>query len=277
MTSGVDLHHVGREAVLKVFELSDIDELTAVSNLLSQVWGRNPGASSLPADLLRAMSTAGNYVAGASLDSRMVGGCVGFFGTPDERILHSHIAGVAVPSRVHHVGFALKQHQRAWALDRGVSVIKWTFDPLVRRNAYFNLVKLAAGAVAYLPNFYGPMADEINAGDQTDRLLIRWDLGQAEVLAALAGMPLVCDGSAELRNGASVGLGCGADQRPVQGVMTAARVLVAVPSDIEALRRTDRAVAASWRSALRDVLGGLMADGGRIVGFDRAGWYVVAR
>ena len=58
----------------------------------------------------------------------------------------------------------------------GVSEIAWTFDPLVSRNAYFNLIKLGADAVEYLPNFYGPMLDTINGDDDSDRLLIKWRL-----------------------------------------------------------------------------------------------------
>ena len=68
------------------------------------------------------------------------------------------------------VGFALKVHQRAWALARGVPAIVWTFDPLVARNAWFNLAKLAALPAAYLEDFYGPMTDAINAGMASDRL-----------------------------------------------------------------------------------------------------------
>ena len=75
-----------------------------------------------------------------------------------------------------NVGYALKLHQRAWALQRGIATITWTFDPLVRRNAYFNLAKLGVRATRYLPNFYGAMQDPINAGDDTDRLLVDWDL-----------------------------------------------------------------------------------------------------
>ena len=85
-----------------------------------------------------------------------------------------------------HVGFALKLHQRAWALLRGVSEIAWTFDPLVSRNAYFNLVKLGAQPAEYLPNFYGTMLDTINGDDDSDRLLVRWRLRSPHVVAAAA-------------------------------------------------------------------------------------------
>ena len=63
----------------------------------------------------------------------------------------------------------------------------WTFDPLVRRNAYFNTVKLAARPVEYLVDFYGEMTDEINAGQGSDRLLVEWPLLAPEVVSAAAG------------------------------------------------------------------------------------------
>ena len=54
-------------------------------------------------------------------------------------------------------------------------------------------------------------------------------------------------------------------------------MLVAVPRDIAALRADDPALAQRWRLAVRDGLHALVADGARITGFDRAGWYVVKR
>ncbi len=54
----------------------------------------------------------------------------------------------------------------------------WTFDPLVRRNAWFNIAVLGAEVAEYLPSFYGSMTDAINAGDESDRLLVAWDVGR---------------------------------------------------------------------------------------------------
>ncbi|MYV97850.1 GNAT family N-acetyltransferase, partial [Streptomyces sp. SID3343] len=54
-------------------------------------------------------------------------------------------------------------------------------------------------------------------------------------------------------------------------------LLVDVPADIEALRRTDPAAARAWRVAVREVLGGLLADGARVTGFHRKSCYVVTR
>jgi predicted GNAT superfamily acetyltransferase len=79
--------------------------------------------------------------------------------------------------------------------------------------------------------------------------------------------------------GAAVALDIDADGRPAIGEPGpgAATALVRVPRDIETVRRQDAAAARRWRRAVRHVLGGLMAEGGRVTGFDRVGWYVVQR
>jgi predicted GNAT superfamily acetyltransferase len=261
-----------RAAGVSVRELDAIDELAAVCRLFQDIWRPPPARPLATTELLRALTKAGNYLAGAYERDRLVGACVGFFGAPADGTMHSHIAGVDPAMAGRSVGFALKLHQRAWALRRGVGAIAWTFDPLVGRNAYFNLAKLGAGAAEYLPDFYGGMDDEVNGGDETDRLLVHWDLGEPSVVAACAGRP-----HRVAHHDAVVALGRTAGGAPEVGVLDAPTLLVGVPADVAALRASDPDVAKEWRVAVRDVLGGLLADGARVAGFDRAGWYVVTR
>jgi predicted GNAT superfamily acetyltransferase len=263
-------------AGVRMRELTTLDDLVAVYRLCDEVWRPDPTNPPLTTELLRALVKAGSYVAGAD-DPRtgdLLGVCVGFFGAPADGALHSHIAAVSASTRGRGVGWALKLHQRAWALRHGVRTISWTFDPLVRRNAYFNIGKLAGTPTEYLTNFYGAMRDAINGGQESDRLLVRWDLGGDAVVAACAGTP-----PAPVVSAASAGIALGVTETggPVAVVSDAATVLVAVPADVEALRITDPALARDWRIATRDVLGGLLADGARIHGFDRNGNYVVRK
>jgi predicted GNAT superfamily acetyltransferase len=263
-------------AGVAVRELTDLAELTAVVELYATIWGRT-GNPPITLELLRAFAKAGNYVGGAFEGDRLVGACVGFFHAPAEDALHSHIAGVAADVTGRQVGFALKLHQRAWAMRRGVSEIAWTFDPLVSRNAYFNLVKLAARPVEYLTNFYGAMLDTINGDDDSDRLLVSWRLRDPVVVAACEGRTAPALSADELANGAVVALGIDADGAPEPGRLDGRTALVAVPREIGALRARDPALAQRWRVAVRDALSTLVADGGRIAGFDRTGWYIVKR
>lgn len=263
-------------AGVSVREVTELAELAAVVDLYAAIWGRGDNPP-LSVELLRALSKAGNYVGAAFDGDRLVGACVGFFHAPSEDALHSHIAGVHPDVAGRHVGFALKLHQRAWAMLRGVSAIAWTFDPLVSRNAYFNLTKLAARPVEYLTNFYGPMLDTINGDDDTDRLLVRWSLRDPAVVEACSGRTTPALVDDEVAAGAVVGVGLGSDGGPEPGRLDGATVLVAVPGDIGALRASDPVLAQRWRAAVREALTALVADGGRVTGFDRNGWYVVKR
>lgn len=265
-----------RAAGVSVREVSELGDLEQVVALLSGIWARSANPP-MTLELLRAFSKAGNYVAAAFENGTMVGACVGFFHAPSEDALHSHIAGVSLAATGRTIGFALKLHQRAWALGRGVSEVVWTFDPLVARNAYFNLTKLGALPDEYLPNFYGSMVDGINAGDDSDRLLVRWRLRDPLVALACAGAPGPASVADELARGAVVALSVAEDGEPLAGRLDGTVSLVAVPPDIERVRATAPALAHRWRIATREALMPLVAAGGRIEGFDRTGWYVVRR
>ncbi|GAA4219505.1 putative GNAT superfamily acetyltransferase [Streptosporangium album] len=264
-----DAGAAARAAGVRVAELSELAGFEEVYRLFDDIWQPDPGNPPITVELMRALSHAGNYVAGAYRGDRMVGASVAFLGAPAGQVLHSHVTG-AVAGR--GVGFALKLHQRAWALDRGLERITWTYDPLVRRNAHFNLVKLGALPEEYLPSFYGAMGDAINAGDESDRVLAVWRLSEPQVVAAVRGEPY----RPEVPPGAASGL-AGRDDGPVPGRRDARVVLVATPPDVEALRRADPAAAGSWRRAVRDVLGGLMGEGARVTGFTGEGDYIVER
>jgi predicted GNAT superfamily acetyltransferase len=289
-SAAADAAAAARAAGVEVRELHEVAELRQVQRLFEEVWRPAPGnPPPVTAELLRALSHAGNYVAGAFAGERLAGACVGFLSLPAEApppdpppgpgglALHSHIAGVAPGAQRHGVGFALKAHQRAWALARGLRLAVWTFDPLVARNAWFNLTKLAADAADYLADFYGPMTDAINAGEESDRLLVAWRLDDPRVAAACAGSPSEPDPAALAAAGAAVALDADADGLPVPGPTDAAVLLVRVPDDVEGLRGRDPAAARRWRHAVRQTLGGLMAGGAAVTGFARPGCYVLRR
>ena len=268
-----------RASGVQIRELAEVDDLQRLCVLVDEIWHPEPTNPPVTAEFLRALAYAGNYVAGAFAGDQLVGACAGFFAAPAEHAMHSHIAGVSPRAGGKHVGFALKLHQRAWALSRDVTTIAWTFDPLVCRNAYFNIVKLGAAAAEYLPDFYGAMDDLINAGDDSDRLLAVWPLAADSVVSASQGAGPAADTSRLRAAGAAVALDMDAEGLPAirDADPRAATVLIRVPLDIETVRRQHETVARRWRHAVRQVLGGLMSEGARVAGFDRSGWYVVQR
>jgi predicted GNAT superfamily acetyltransferase len=257
---------------VRIVELVDLEPLHEVQALFDSIWHPAPDNRPVTVELMRAMTKAGNPLSGAYDGTRLVGASVGFFAAPAGTALHSHVTGVARSAQRRSIGRALKLHQRAWALERGIPRISWTFDPLVRRNAWFNLGRLAATALEYLPDFYGRMGDSINGSDSSDRLLTSWALDSEAVVRAAAGEPLRVDLPALRAAGAVAAVSPGPDGGPV---VTAAPPgvprLVAVPSDVEALRVSDPGLAAAWRLAVRGALG----HGARVRGFSREGWYVV--
>jgi predicted GNAT superfamily acetyltransferase len=258
-------------AGVRIRELPGLADQATACALFDEIWRPAPDNPPVTAELMRALAGAGGYVAGAFEDEVLVAASAGFCGPPDDRSLHSHIAGVSPQARGRSVGRALKLHQRSWALDRGIARITWTFDPLVRRNAWFNLGRLAATPSAYLTDFYGGMHDAINGDDETDRLLVRWELASASVTAAAAGTRT----PEPLPARTEVALVAGPDGGPVARPHTAATVLVGLPDDIEALRRERPVLARAWRLAVREQLGGLLGAGAEVLGHDRTGGYVV--
>ncbi|GAA5059627.1 putative GNAT superfamily acetyltransferase [Thermocatellispora tengchongensis] len=254
---------------VRVRELVDLGDLQEVYRFFDSIWHFVPHDPPITVELMRAFAHTGNYVAGAYEGERLVGASAGFLAAPPGQVLHSHVTGASIGRGI---GYALKLHQRAWALARGLDRVTWTFDPLVRRNAYFNLVKLGALPEEYLQRFYGTMGDAINGGDESDRVLAVWRLRGARARAACQGRGAV----AEVPGGAAIGL-ADHDGRPVPGPVDAPVVLVAVPRDVERLRAADPGAALAWRQAVREVLGGLMHEGARVTGFHERTYYVVER
>jgi len=213
--------------------------------LFDQVWAMQ---GMVPNEVIIATVHAGGYASLAWIGDQVVGASWGFLGKHDnEPTLHSHVTGVLPAYNSSGVGEALKRHQWEWANERGIAAITWTFDPLVRRNAYFNLAKLGARVTDYREDFYGTINDGLNQGEHTDRLLVRW---------AVAG----CNGVA-----------------PVAQHVAAAEWSISTPEDIEALRRDDRAAAAQWRAAQRAELRKAFSGGWKVAGVMSDGSYAVVR
>jgi len=223
-------------------------EIGAVDEVFELTWGSE---GKMPVELLIAIAHSGGYVAAAYQHERMVGASVGLLARHlDRPALHSHVTAVVPALRHCGIGRIVKLHQRTWAIARGLEWITWTFDPLVRRNAWFNIALLGAEAQAYLPSFYGTMTDAINAGDESDRLQVAWDLSR--------------DPPATPRDGADA-LRSGADEV----------TLIPTPADIVELRRTNPHAVASWRRDTRLALTTALGAGRPIVGFTRDGNYVI--
>ena len=255
-------------------ELHEPSALRRAVDLFGQVWRTRANDPQIAPALLRAFTHTGNFVAGAFDGDEMVAASVGFYTAGPVIALHSHLTCVAPGRQGCGLGYALKLYQRAWALERGVEAVTWTFDPLVARNAFLNLTKLGARASAYVPDFYGGMlADDINTGDENDRLVVTWSLASPDVVAATEGRPpplsmIEPDGSNVLLDEDRSG---GPRLLEADGDLLTCRI----PRDVIRLRDTDLILALRWRHTLRAVLQDRLLAGYRIGGFTRSSYYVL--
>lgn len=103
-------------------------------------------------------------------------GFPGLYQTPDgPRLKHtSHQMGVHPEHRGQGLGFALKRAQWQMVRHQGIDRITWTYDPLMSRNAYLNIVKLGAVSNTYLCDVYGKLRNGLNTGVPSDRFQVDW-------------------------------------------------------------------------------------------------------
>jgi len=266
-----------RVAGLRIAEVEDIATLTTAAQLMDEVWSNGDAPPLISPSTLKALAHSGGYVAVASFGEEIVGALIGFLGWHGGAVqLHSHILGVSPDRQGRAIGFALKQHQRAWALARDIATITWTFDPLVRRNAYFNLTKLGAAITAYYENFYGDMTDAINSGDESDRVLVEWDLVAPSVAAFSHRRGAEPDIDDVRAHGGSIVLSVADDGAPIAGGPDpSGPLLIQLPEDIVSVRERSPEIARRWRRALRATFGRAISDGYAARGMSRSGWYIL--
>jgi predicted GNAT superfamily acetyltransferase len=197
-------------------------------------------------NLLQAMVHSGAYLSGAFIDEKCVGAAFAFPATTNGLHLHSHMTAVLPEFRDKGVGYALKLDQWNWAKKKNYSHLSWTFDPLVRRNAKLNIAKLGVDISAYHPNFYGDMPDALNAGDESDRLMVSW---RTDIDAPKA--------------------------RELITKRETGDILIEIPEDIVAIRSKNQSESMKWRRQVREQFLSSFAKNGKVIGFSANNEYVV--
>lgn len=248
---------------VRVRTLSSLAELDQARAIFDQTWPMVGGGSNLPSNLFKALVHAGAYACAAYADDVAVGATVAVVGRERDidgrriTLLHSHMAAVRDEFRNRSVGTAMKSHQRMWALEHDIPVITWTFDPLVRRNARLNLLKLGVQVRGYERNFYGRMDDDYDFIDESDRVFAWWVVDSERADAAALG---------QLR---------AVPAREVAGRSDVR--IVEIPDDIVALRRVDIAESRRWRETVREQMEAGLADGYTVTTLTEEGNYVMQR
>jgi predicted GNAT superfamily acetyltransferase len=215
--------------------LSTIDDADAILRVMIATWGNH---QLLPREMIVALAEAGDVPYGAFDGPDLIGYVLGWAGVAPQDGLHMHSHMLAaLPDRRHRgVGYALKLAQRAQCLDQGIRLVRWTFDPMIARNAWLNLGKLGALADGFHRDFYGAMDDSINAGERSDRLLVRWEL----------------------------------ERQPGPRPTPPGAPSVEIPRDHESLRAADPAAAHIARDEVADRIEELLSRGMVVAAFDPA-------
>ena len=281
--AGIAAERAAERSGVRVMLAEDRARQESVRAIFDLVWPADEGTQ-VTSNLLRALIHAGAYASLAVDDASgdPVGAALGFPGrdasVPGGVFLHSHMAAVREDLRDRRIGTALKLHQRWWSMDQGIPVVSWTFDPIVRRNARLNIIRLGVEVRDYHPDFYGVMTDAINAGDRTDRLVAWWNVGSERAAIASEG-GLAPASAARLRAlGARDLVAVGSTDAPAIGMPPSAEetVIVALPEDVVALRRSAPDAALAWRMAVREAFASAYAVGLRVATVTDEGSYVLA-
>lgn len=214
--------------MIQIRRVEDVDELRQCVRIQESTWG--PGFSErVPVTMLHLCLWLGGYAAGAFERDEMVGFVFGLPGIIGGDLIHwSDMLAVLPDWRGRGIGLSLKRHQREALLERGVTRVYWTFEPLEARNAYLNIARLGATAREYVRDFYGASDSPLHHGIGTDRLIAVWDITSPRVEDRLAGR-----GPAGRRQD------------------RASAVRIVVPADIQRIKRHAPERATEWRESTR--------------------------
>lgn len=222
---------------IKIREIETFAEFGACLDVQREVFGF-PDLEISPSRHLIVTKHAGGFTLGAFDGRRLIGFALtvpAFRGR--ERIYYSHMACVLAEYQSHGVGARLKWAQRERALAEGVTFIKWTFQPVQARNAFFNLEKLGVVVRRYLPNYYGTGFSNTHDPQpvDSDRLFAEWELDSPKVSALAKGADFAENG------------------RVVR--------TIGIPSDWNKLLSNDARAAAAEQSRIKDEFQKAFAEG----------------
>ena len=254
--------------------LESLEDYGACVAMQRATWGAD-FSEVVPVAILKVSQRIGGVTAGAfDGHGEMLGFVFGMTGVENGRLVHwSDMLAVRPDAQGRDLGFRLKCYQRALLLPLGVETVYWTFDPLVARNAWFNIVKLGAGVAEYVENMYGETESPLHAGLGTDRLVVAWRIQDAAVAARLAGADTdAADAAASEAPMVNVRHRAGelepADETPLQDVSP---VRIVVPRDIHGLQKLDADAGRRWRASTRRAFQHYLGRGYRVLKFERDG------
>ena len=238
------------------------EDFRACVELQKHVWGFEQGEI-VPSTLLHVVDFVGGVAAGAfDAKDNLLGFVFGITGVRDGELAHwSHMLGVHESARNLGVGRMLKEFQRATLGSIGVTKMYWSFDPLMAKNAYFNINRLGAIVTEYVPDMYGTTASPLHLGMATDRLIVRLDtaappraprkIGSDHGLPILTPFPRLNDVTLSV------------------GDWSPDIVLIEMPTEVLEVLDRSPGSAQTWRLAVRDHFRWALKRGYSVIGVHR--------
>ena len=251
-----------RSGGIVIRDCATLEEYLECVAIQEETWGRG-FSERVPAAILRVTQRVGGVTAAAfDAHGRMLGFVFGMTGVQGHELVHwSDMLAVRPEARGRHLGERLKHYQRDKVCTLGVSRMMWTFDPLVSRNAHFNINRLGAVPTEYAVNMYGTTRSALHGVLPTDRFIVAWDCatttsrGTHEDNGAYADVPLL--------NPVSNGT-------PSFSDVDNPRLRVQIPVDIQPILQDQPALATRWRDVTRRAFAERLADGYSVTAFVRA-------
>jgi predicted GNAT superfamily acetyltransferase len=238
---------------IRIRAIEDAQEMSVCVELQQRIWGYAP-LDTVPDQIFIVARKTGGQVMTAYDGNTPVGFALAFAAMREGlTYLHSHMVGVLEEYQNRGVGRLLKLAQREDALERGINLIEWTFDPLQLKNAHFNIERLGAIVRHYIPNLYGRTSSPLHAGLPTDRLVAEWWVRSQRVEDVLAA-------------------------RPREASLDSERI--AIPAAIRQICREEPLVAEKIQTEVREQFLANIADGRAAVGFEfdkEQGTYLLER
>jgi predicted GNAT superfamily acetyltransferase len=266
-------------------DLTTLDDFAVVVDLEREIWG--PGYDDVvPVPILAVSVHSGGILIGAFDGDRMIGFVYSLPGIKDGKATQwSHMAGVLPGYQSRGLGHELKLLQRQRALNAGLDLVQWTYDPLQAMNAHLNFTKLGVVVEEYAVNIYGVSGSPLHGGNPTDRFVADWWIRKPHVERRLApaGMIMRDQEVAEagrINRAAPAGewLECG----DVDLTLDARRLAVEIPMGFTDMLSKAPDLALAWRMATREIFTAYFARGYRAVEFfldrpSRKGSYLLVR
>jgi predicted GNAT superfamily acetyltransferase len=258
------------------------EEYDACVRMQHAIWGED-FTEAVPATILKVTQQIGGVTAGAFDPSgRLLGFVFGMIGSMDGELVHwSDMLAVHPDARNKGLGRRLKLFQRELLRPLGVDRMFWTYDPLVAKNAFLNIVRLGARPTEYVIDMYGSDTHSaLHSGLGTDRFIVAWDLTKDGGANTQSGTELESAvREAPIANALAFGDGRAG---PAAQLPDADVVRVEVPADIDAVVARDLSIAAALRESTRRIFTHYMDRNYRVSGFshltpDDRYFYILSR